>query len=167
MEFLNDLWGYFRVRKKLWLAPIILILVFCGLILIFGGATGLAPFIYPLFWFMNRVSDASRDIWIAGLSFVLLWLWSDVTVLIIIGAIYMIACYCFPILISLNHLLWSRLTIVLQTVFQPILFGFIYIVVLIPLGLLFQLFKKKDSLSNSSFMNLDKDINDQFFKEPW
>ena len=79
----------------------------------------------------------------------------------------MIACYCFPILKSLNHLLWSRLTIVLQTVFQPILFGFIYIVVLIPLGLLFQLFKKKDSLSNSSFMNLDKDINDQFFKEPW
>jgi hypothetical protein len=48
-DLLVDLWGYLRARKKIWLTPVILILVFCGLILIFGAATGLLPFIYPLF----------------------------------------------------------------------------------------------------------------------
>lgn len=49
MAFLKDLWGYFKTRKKFWLAPLMLILVFCALILLFGGATGLTPFIYSLF----------------------------------------------------------------------------------------------------------------------
>lgn len=48
-DLLKDLWGYMKDRKKYWLAPVILILVFCGLILIFGASTGLAPFIYSLF----------------------------------------------------------------------------------------------------------------------
>ncbi len=49
MAFFKDLWGYFKARKKFWLAPIMLILVFCALILLFGGVTGLTPFIYSLF----------------------------------------------------------------------------------------------------------------------
>lgn len=49
IDLLKDLWGYLKARKKYWLAPVILILVFCGLILIFGSATGLTPFIYSLF----------------------------------------------------------------------------------------------------------------------
>lgn len=48
-DFLSDLWGYLKTRKKFWLMPIILVLVFCGLILIFGASSGLAPFIYSLF----------------------------------------------------------------------------------------------------------------------
>lgn len=49
MQFFKDLWGYFLARKKFWLAPLILVLVFCTLILIFGSTTGLSPFIYSLF----------------------------------------------------------------------------------------------------------------------
>lgn len=49
VDFFKDLWGYFKVRRKFWLAPLILIVVFCALILLFGGATGVTPFIYSLF----------------------------------------------------------------------------------------------------------------------
>lgn len=49
MLFIKELWTYFKTRKKFWLAPLMLILVFCALILLFGGTTGLTPFIYSLF----------------------------------------------------------------------------------------------------------------------
>jgi hypothetical protein len=49
MEFLNDLWQYMKERKKLWLAPIILVLLLLGLFIVFGGTSAVAPFIYALF----------------------------------------------------------------------------------------------------------------------
>ncbi len=38
-----------RVRKKFWLAPIILVLLLMGALLILGQGSALAPFIYTLF----------------------------------------------------------------------------------------------------------------------
>ena len=49
MEFLADLWGFFRVRKKFWLLPIILVLLLVGALLVFTSGSALAPFIYTLF----------------------------------------------------------------------------------------------------------------------
>ena len=49
MDLLKDVWGYLIERKKYWLAPVVLILVFCALLMIFGTATGLSPFIYSIF----------------------------------------------------------------------------------------------------------------------
>lgn len=49
MEFLKDLWNFMKARKKFWLAPIIIILLFIGVLLVFGGSTAVAPFIYTLF----------------------------------------------------------------------------------------------------------------------
>lgn len=49
MEFLKDLWLYMKERKKLWLAPIFLVLLILGLLIVFGGSSALAPFIYTLF----------------------------------------------------------------------------------------------------------------------
>jgi hypothetical protein len=49
MEFLKDLWKFMKQRKKFWLAPIIIILILIGAILIFGGGSAVAPFIYTLF----------------------------------------------------------------------------------------------------------------------
>jgi len=46
MDFLKDLWGFMRERKKYWLLPILLL--FGGLILMTSG-TAVAPFIYTLF----------------------------------------------------------------------------------------------------------------------
>lgn len=49
MEFLTDLWYYLRERKKFWLAPILLALLILGALLVLGGGSAVAPFIYSLF----------------------------------------------------------------------------------------------------------------------
>jgi hypothetical protein len=49
MEFLKDLWNFLKVRKKWWLAPLIIVLVLLGLLIVLGGSSALAPFIYTLF----------------------------------------------------------------------------------------------------------------------
>ena len=49
MEFLADLWGFLRVRKKFWLLPIILVLLMVGALILLTAGTALSPFIYTLF----------------------------------------------------------------------------------------------------------------------
>jgi len=49
MEFLKDLWKFMKARKKFWLAPLIVVLLLLGIVLILGGGSALAPFIYTLF----------------------------------------------------------------------------------------------------------------------
>lgn len=49
MDFLKDLWGFMKERKKFWLAPVIIILLLIGFLLVFGGGSAVAPFIYTLF----------------------------------------------------------------------------------------------------------------------
>ncbi|MEZ4826685.1 MAG: DUF5989 family protein [Bacteroidia bacterium] len=49
MEFLRDLWEYMLARRKIWLAPLVIILVMMGLIMAIGAGSALAPFIYSLF----------------------------------------------------------------------------------------------------------------------
>jgi len=49
MQFLKELLAFLIVRKKLWLAPIILIMLLLGGVLIFAQGSVMAPFIYTLF----------------------------------------------------------------------------------------------------------------------
>ncbi|MBW8640354.1 hypothetical protein K1W69_24395 [Hoeflea sp. WL0058] len=49
MELLSDLWGFMRERRKFWLAPIIIIAVLLGALLVFAQGSVVAPFIYTLF----------------------------------------------------------------------------------------------------------------------
>lgn len=49
MDFLKDLWGFLRERKKFWLLPAIIVLVLVGTIVVIGGSTAIAPFIYTVF----------------------------------------------------------------------------------------------------------------------
>ncbi len=49
MEFLKDLWLFMKERKKFWLAPIIILLLLLGVLIVFGSGTAIAPFIYTLF----------------------------------------------------------------------------------------------------------------------
>lgn len=49
MEFLADLWNFLKDRKKFWLAPIIIVLLILGALIVFGGGSAVAPFIYTLF----------------------------------------------------------------------------------------------------------------------
>lgn len=48
-EFINELWAFLRSRKKLWLTPIIAIVVLLGLLLIAAETSVIAPLIYTLF----------------------------------------------------------------------------------------------------------------------
>ena len=49
MEFLKELWTFLRVRKKLWLAPIIVVMLILGGLLIIAQGSVLAPFVYTIF----------------------------------------------------------------------------------------------------------------------
>lgn len=49
MDFLEDLWGFMKERKKFWLAPIIIIMVVLGGLIIAAQGSAVAPFIYTLF----------------------------------------------------------------------------------------------------------------------
>jgi len=49
MDFLKDLWLFMKERKKFWLAPVIIVLLILGLLIVFGGSSAVAPFIYTLF----------------------------------------------------------------------------------------------------------------------
>ncbi len=48
-DFLKDLWGFMKVRKKFWLAPIIIVLLLLGTLVIMTQSSDVAPFIYTLF----------------------------------------------------------------------------------------------------------------------
>lgn len=49
MSFLLELWAFLKERKKFWLAPIILIMVMIGGLLVLAQGSAIAPFIYTLF----------------------------------------------------------------------------------------------------------------------
>jgi competence protein ComGC len=49
MEFIKDLWGFLRVRKKFWLLPLIVVLLIFGVLIVVTAGSAIAPFIYTLF----------------------------------------------------------------------------------------------------------------------
>lgn len=48
-ELIKDLWGFMRERKKFWLAPIIIIMLLLGMLIVLTQGSAVAPFIYTLF----------------------------------------------------------------------------------------------------------------------
>ena len=49
VSILFEFWDYLRERKKWWLAPIVIILVLFGALIILTEGSAIAPFIYTLF----------------------------------------------------------------------------------------------------------------------
>jgi hypothetical protein len=49
LELLRDLWRFMRERKKLWLAPIIVLLVLVGLFVVLSQSSALGPLLYTFF----------------------------------------------------------------------------------------------------------------------
>lgn len=49
LDLLKDVWGFLKVRKKYWLAPLIIVLVLMGALLVFTQGSVVAPFIYSIF----------------------------------------------------------------------------------------------------------------------
>jgi hypothetical protein len=49
MDFLRDLWGFLRERKKFWLLPAVIVLILIGGLAFLTSGSAAAPFIYSLF----------------------------------------------------------------------------------------------------------------------
>ena len=49
LSILKEFWHFLKVRKKWWLAPIVLFLLVLGVLLVAAKGSVLAPFIYSLF----------------------------------------------------------------------------------------------------------------------
>ncbi len=48
-ELAREFWLFLRVRKKWWLAPIVIVLGLMGLLIVLTEGSAIAPFIYTLF----------------------------------------------------------------------------------------------------------------------
>jgi hypothetical protein len=48
-ELAGDIWEFFRVRRKYWLAPLIFTIVLLGALVFFTQGSVVAPFIYSIF----------------------------------------------------------------------------------------------------------------------
>jgi len=49
LDLLKDLWDFMKERQKFWLAPIIIVLLLLGMLVVFVQGSAIAPFIYTLF----------------------------------------------------------------------------------------------------------------------
>ena len=49
LELLRDLWRFMRARRKFWKAPLIIMMVLLGGLLLLAEGSVVAPFIYTLF----------------------------------------------------------------------------------------------------------------------
>lgn len=49
LDLLKDLWAFMRVRKKYWMAPIVIVMLLLGGLLVISQGSVVAPFIYTLF----------------------------------------------------------------------------------------------------------------------
>lgn len=49
IDLAKDIWVFLRVRKKFWLAPLIVTIVLMGALLVLTQGTVVAPFIYSIF----------------------------------------------------------------------------------------------------------------------
>ncbi|MDP2652902.1 MAG: DUF5989 family protein [Candidatus Omnitrophota bacterium] len=48
-SIVREFWDFLRIRKRYWLAPIVIILMALSLLTVFAQSSSVAPFIYTLF----------------------------------------------------------------------------------------------------------------------
>jgi hypothetical protein len=49
LDLIKDIWDFLKVRKKFWLAPLIVTIVMMGALLVLTHGSVVAPFIYSIF----------------------------------------------------------------------------------------------------------------------
>lgn len=49
LQFVGEVWDFLKVRKKWWLAPILVLSALLGMLIVLSHGSALAPFIYTLF----------------------------------------------------------------------------------------------------------------------
>ena len=49
LDLVKDIWDFLKVRKKYWLAPLIITIVLMGALIVFTQGSVVAPIIYSIF----------------------------------------------------------------------------------------------------------------------
>ncbi|MFN6999232.1 DUF5989 family protein [Elioraea tepidiphila] len=49
MTFLAELWSFLRARRKIWMMPMLVVMILLGGLLILAKGSAVAPFVYTLF----------------------------------------------------------------------------------------------------------------------
>ena len=49
MSILRELWAFLRARRKIWLIPVVVLMLLLGLLLVLTQGSVIAPFIYTIF----------------------------------------------------------------------------------------------------------------------
>ena len=49
LDLVKDIWDFLKIRKKYWLAPLIITIVLTGALIVFTQGSVVAPFIYSTF----------------------------------------------------------------------------------------------------------------------
>lgn len=49
MSIIKELWAFLKERKKFWLFPVIIIMLFLGVLIVLAKGSAVAPFIYTIF----------------------------------------------------------------------------------------------------------------------
>jgi hypothetical protein len=49
LQVINEFWYFIKYNRKFWMAPLVLVLLIVGFLLVFAASSALAPFVYSLF----------------------------------------------------------------------------------------------------------------------
>jgi hypothetical protein len=49
LDLVRDIWDFLKIRKKFWLAPLIITILLMGALIVFSQGSVIAPFIYSIF----------------------------------------------------------------------------------------------------------------------
>lgn len=49
VSFLLEFWAFLKQRKKFWLAPVLIVMLLLGALLVLAQGSAIAPFIYTIF----------------------------------------------------------------------------------------------------------------------
>ncbi|MCB0631687.1 MAG: hypothetical protein R2824_10635 [Saprospiraceae bacterium] len=109
----------------------------------------------------------NRDLAVTGLSLGILYYYFLRPEILVLGGLYLLFGLFWRKLKAANHRFWKILTRILQSVTSPLLFGAIFFLVLMPIGLLYRLWHKKEDRKDSTFSSVDQSIDTAFFEVPW
>lgn len=116
---------------------------------------------------MTSKRQLNRDVLISGLALGILYYFFVRTEILLLGGAYLFLCFFWGKLKLANHQFWVKLTRSIQSVTSPILFGAIFVFALLPMGLLFRVFNKREREEDSTFKDIDQTIDASFFEVPW
>ena len=116
---------------------------------------------------MTKDGILYRDVAISGLSLGIVYYCYPRQEILIVGGIYVLCCLLWTQLRRANHHFWVIFTRGIQTVTSPLLFGAIFLLVVVPLGLLYRLWHRKEPQKDSSFTVTDQSADPAFFEVPW